>query len=166
MYDLSMFRKFLWSVASADAHIIHKMCKVVWVFLFDCSEIPVCGSLEKRWCIAQSKQHDLWNVCANLCFERCFVPIFGFNNYIVIPSSNVKLCEDFFAFEFVQLSFCVCHGVMVFDSHVVYFAIINDHSKLPWLFLWDRECWRYDWGVPFFDIAHIQFFPNSFDQPV
>src|SRR6266850_492099 len=153
-----MFRKFLWSVTSTNTHIIHKMCKIVWVFLFDCLEIPVCGSLEKGQCIAQSKRHDLWNVRANLCFERYFVPIFGFNNYIVIPSLNVKLCEDLFAFELVQLGFCVCHSVMVFDSHVVHLAIVNNHSKLSWLFFWDGECWRYNWGIAFFDISHISFF--------
>src|SRR6267142_903353 len=150
-----MFRKFLWSVTSADAHIVHKMCKIIWVFLFDCLEVSVCGSLEKRWCIAQSKRHDLWDVCAYLCFERCLVLIFGFNNYIVIPGLNIKLCEDLFAFEFIQLSFRICHGVMVFDSHVVYLAIVDNHSKLSWLFLRGGECWRYDWGVAFFDIPYV-----------
>ena len=137
MDDLTMFCKFLRCVTGANSHIVHEVCKFIWKFLFDWAEILVGGSLEERWRIAESEAHDLGNDGSNLCFEGGFVVVVFVNEDVVIPGAYVKLCEDFFAFEFIKFSFSISHSVVVFDGEVIDFSIVNDHAEFSWLLFRD-----------------------------
>src|SRR5260370_25642239 len=138
-FVLSSVRFFGFSRASlrVNGQIIHVDRKPSLGYLF--TKYGVHHHLEGRWRVRESEEHDCWFEESFRGQECCFRFVTWFDAYIVIPPSNVKLCEEGASTQPVACLGNEMGNVAFSFGPFIYRSVVLDGSELSIFLLYEKE---------------------------